>query len=113
LISSKRDFIGKFIATNRTDTMDSVLEKNGLEEYFDLVVCAMDVKLPKPDPESLLKILDHFKIDSDQLVYVGDSKLDEVASNAANVPFIAYRNKGLTADYHISQLVEIKGILAG
>ena len=43
------------IATNRTDTMDSVLMEYGLEKLFDLVVTALDVKYPKPDPEPLNK----------------------------------------------------------
>jgi len=43
------------IATNRTNTMPTVLREFGLEQYFDYVVCALDVKNPKPDPEQLYK----------------------------------------------------------
>ncbi|NIR95113.1 MAG: HAD hydrolase-like protein, partial [Gammaproteobacteria bacterium] len=50
------------IATNRTRTMDQVLEKFGLHPYFELVVTALDVQNPKPHPESLNKILSYFDI---------------------------------------------------
>ena len=40
------------ISTNRTTTIEQVLSLHGLSECFDLVVSALDVAHPKPDPES-------------------------------------------------------------
>ena len=99
------------IATNRTDTMDHVLKVHELEEYFDLVVTALDVENPKPHPESLVRILRHFDVIPRDMIYIGDSKLDEMAARAALVPFVAYDNKNLLADYHISSLEEIETLL--
>jgi phosphoglycolate phosphatase len=99
------------IATNRTDTMGRVLKEFKIEEYFDLVVCAKDVLRPKPHPDPLIKILDHFRLKPEQALYVGDSKLDEVAAKAARMPFVAYGNPSLSAEYHIENLKEIEGIL--
>ena len=99
------------IATNRTNTMDSVLAEHNLESYFDLVVCARDVAHPKPHPDLLVKILTHFEIEPFQAVYIGDSELDEMASRAAGVFLIAYKNPHLSADYHIQSLKELEVIL--
>ncbi len=99
------------IATNRSDTMDRVLQEHGLEGCFDLVVSARDVPNPKPHPDPLLKILDHFHISSREIVYVGDSQLDEQAARAACIPLIAYKNPALSAAYHIDRLREIEGIV--
>ncbi len=99
------------IATNRSDTMDHVLAEHDLEEDFNLVVTALDVANPKPHPEPLLKILEYFKIAPRNAIYVGDSKLDETAAMAAGIPLIAYDNKSLSADFHITSLKEIETIL--
>ena len=100
------------IATNRTDTMDRVLIEHGLTELFDLVVTASDVKRPKPDPEPLVKIIEYFGLDPQHMIYVGDSKLDESAAKSAGVFMIAYKNRFLSADFHIESLKEIEDILS-
>jgi HAD superfamily hydrolase (TIGR01549 family) len=99
------------IATNRSNTMDRVLSEHGLEEYFDLVVSSNDVDRPKPYPDPLIKILEHFEIEAYNTLYVGDSELDEIAAKAAGVPFVAYQNRSLSANFHIKSLKEIVQIL--
>ena len=99
------------IATNRSDTMDRVISEHGLDGYFDLVVCAGDVDHPKPHPDQLVKILEHFGIEPCDSLYVGDSDLDEIAAKAAGVPFVAYKNRSLSADFHIQSLKQIAEIL--
>lgn len=101
------------IATNRTDTMQGILSEFNLEGFFDLVVCALDVKNSKPHPESLLKIVEYFNVEPAQVLYVGDSVVDETASKAAGIPLVAYCNEKLVADYHISRLKELGDILFG
>jgi phosphoglycolate phosphatase len=99
------------IATNRSDTMDSVLSEHHLEGYFDLVVSSIDVDRPKPYPDPLIKILEHFEIKANCALYVGDSELDQMAAKAAGVTFIAYQNRSLAADFHIRSLKEMDRIL--
>ena len=99
------------IATNRSDTMDRVISEHGLDGYFDLVVCAGDVDHPKPHPDQLIKILKHFEIEPCDSLYVGDSDLDEIGAKAAGVPFVAYKNRSLSADFHIQSLKQIAEIL--
>ncbi|BBO75464.1 haloacid dehalogenase [Desulfosarcina widdelii] len=99
------------VATNRTDTMAHVLVDNRIDHLFDLVVCALDVTFPKPHPEALNKVVDHFAVLPDEVIYVGDSQVDEMAARQAGIFFVAYRNPELKADRHIRQLSEIADLL--
>jgi len=99
------------IATNRTNTIQTVLEAHGLTELFDLVVSAWDVEHPKPHPDPLIKILRHFDIAPDELLYVGDSELDQLAAEAAGAILVAYKNPSLRSGFHITSLKEMEQIL--
>lgn len=111
LLNRLRPHYRTAIATNRSDTMDRLLETHDLEKYFDLVVTAFDVAHPKPHPEQLQKILGHFGLQPEQAIYIGDSELDEHAAGAAGVVFVAYANSALRADFHIKRLKELEDIL--
>ena len=89
------------LATNRTTTTRAVLAHHRLADNFDLVVSAQDVSYPKPHPESFVRILEHFCLSPQEAIYIGDSRVDEQFAANAGVPFVAYRNPGLTADYHL------------
>lgn len=111
LLKTLRPRFKTAVATNRTDTMDHVLADNHIKHLFDLVVCALDVQSPKPHPEALFKVADHFAVSPEEVLYVGDSQVDEMAAKAAEIPFVAYRNPDLTADHYIRRLAEIKDLL--
>jgi HAD superfamily hydrolase (TIGR01549 family) len=112
LLEKLRPAFKTAIATNRTDTMDQVLFEHDLAEFFDLVITASDVKRPKPDPEPLVKIIQYFGLKPQQMIYIGDSKLDESAAKSAGVVMVAYKNRSLSADFHIESLKEIEDILS-
>lgn len=99
------------VATNRSDTMGRVLSAHGLTNDFDLVVSSSDVERPKPYPDPLIKVLEYFGIEPHQSIYVGDSELDQIAASLANIPFVAYKNRSLSAYYHIEGLQEIEEII--
>ncbi|MBF0449903.1 MAG: HAD family hydrolase [Candidatus Magnetomorum sp.] len=101
------------IATNRSDTMPKVLEKFELESFFDRVMTTLDVAKPKPDPEMIIDIINHFNIAPHHVLYIGDSQVDEQAAIQANVPFAAFQNNSLKADYHINALLEINPLISG
>lgn len=111
LLEKLRPRIKTAIATNRTDTMEQLLAEFDLDGYFDLVVTSSDVKQPKPHPEALLKILEYFGLASHQVIYIGDSQVDELAARAAKMPLVAYRNRELAAEYHIDSLGELEELL--
>lgn len=102
---------GLAVATNRSNTIGSVLELNGLTTYFDIVVSSLDVNNPKPHPESIFKILDFFGIEPEECVYIGDSEVDFQVCQAAGVPLVAYKNKALRTPIHVQSLAEVKEVL--
>lgn len=102
----KLDF-GLAVATNRSTTIGRVLEYHNLSGIFDIVVSSLDVKKPKPHPESLIKILKFFNIRPENAFYVGDSLLDCRSARSAGIIFIAYKNPKLDADHHVNSMKEI------
>jgi phosphoglycolate phosphatase len=104
---------GLAVATNRSTTIGQVLESFGLSSFFDIVVSSLDVQRPKPHPEPLLKILDFFGISPEASLYIGDSPIDGQTAVAAGVPFVAYKNPNLQAEYHTADLMEIAAITDG
>jgi len=111
LLTKLRPTYKTAIATNRSDSMPMLLEVHDIAPYFDLIVSANDVPRPKPHPDQLLRLLDFFEISPPQMLYVGDSKVDETAAKAAKVPLVSYDNKSMSAEYHIRSLKEIEDIL--
>jgi FMN phosphatase YigB (HAD superfamily) len=99
------------IATNRSDTMPAVLKDHGLEGCFDLVVTCLDVEYPKPHPESLIRILDHFGLSAEEAIYIGDSQIDEMTAHEAGVPLVGYKNPRLSAVLHVTHFREIEDFL--
>jgi len=95
------------VATNRTDTMDRVLDEFDLTDQFDLVVTALDVPNPKPAPDCLDKVARTFQAAPAEVMYIGDSILDQQAAQAAGTQFVAFDNPALTADQHITNLKEL------
>ena len=95
------------ISTNRTTTMPAVLEMSGLGPSFDLVVTALDVENPKPHPEALHRILEHFGLTAAEGVFIGDSAVDSEHAAAAGMEMIAFRNRLLPAAYHADSFEEV------
>ncbi|MGD9974102.1 MAG: HAD family hydrolase [Desulfatirhabdiaceae bacterium] len=111
LLQSLRPDYKTAIATNRTNTIQEVLRVFDLKSDFDLVVSALDVPRAKPYPDILIRIVDHFDVAPHEIIYIGDSELDEAAAKGAGVPFVAYQNPALDARFHITSLKEVEQIL--
>ena len=88
------------VNTNRTNTMEIVLDYFHLTRFFQTVVTARDVT-PKPHPESVYYILEKWGFDPHEVVFVGDSALDARSAHGAGVRFWAYKNVLLHAELHI------------
>ena len=101
------------VSTNRSTTMSRVIKIFGLDKWFDIIVCALDVNNPKPDPEGVFKILETLGVEKDRAIYIGDSVVDEMVAYRAEIPLIAYKNKDLKAMFHVEHFDHIKTILSG
>lgn len=102
--------VGLAVCTNRSTSMEMVLESFDLARYFGIVMTASKVANPKPHPEPLIKVLRHYGIASAEALFVGDSDVDRQAAQAAGVPFVAYK-ADLSAHARIESHSEILGLL--
>ena len=98
------------ISTNRTDTMEIILDTFALRPWFDMVVTALNAPHPKPSPDGLLMILDHFQVQPHEAIYIGDSVIDQEHCAGAGVDLIAFRNRALDARYHVDDFMSIAGL---
>jgi phosphoglycolate phosphatase len=113
LLEALKGKYGLAVATNRSNTIQQVIEIFDLKGYFGIVVSSLDVKRPKPHPESIFKILRFFGASAQEALYVGDSGVDQQTARAAGTVFVAYKNDTLEADFHVSCLMDVASILRG
>lgn len=101
------------VHTNRSGGMAVVVDTFGLHPYFDPVVTALTVK-PKPSPEGVHYIMQHWQAAPETLLFVGDSHNDAQAALSGGVYFAAYRNSDLQANLQVQSYPELeKALLNG
>jgi len=71
-----------------------------LSSYFSTVVTSRDVKHPKPAPDMLYEAAKRMRLAPRELLFVGDSELDQAAAKSAGMPFAVYRGD-LQADLRL------------
>jgi HAD superfamily hydrolase (TIGR01509 family) len=87
------------------------MERFDLWPYFEMVVTALDVKNPKPHPESIEKIIEAFKLKREEAVFVGDSDVDQQTAESSGIKFIAYKNKEIANDLYIENHLDLLSII--
>jgi pyrophosphatase PpaX len=65
------------------------LEKFGIKQYFDMIVTGSDVKNHKPSADGILKIMNTFQLDPQEVLMVGDAVSDVKAAREAGVHIAA------------------------
>jgi len=103
----KTNSILRVINTNRTTSMKYIMEHFGLRPFFDMVVTALDVKNPKPHPESVEMILQKLNLNKEEAVFVGDSEVDQQTAKSSGVKFIAYKNRGIASDAYLDNHLDL------
>jgi HAD superfamily hydrolase (TIGR01509 family) len=103
----KEKGILRAINTNRTTSMRYIMERFNLWPYFEMVVTALDVKNPKPHPESIEKILKECNLRKEEAVFVGDSEVDQQTAKSSGIKFIAYKNKEIANDAYIEDHLDL------
>lgn len=107
----KAQGILRAINTNRTTSMKHVIERYHLGSFFEMVVTALDVKNPKPHPESVEKIIQKLNLRKEEVVFVGDSEVDQQTAKSSGVRFIAYKNREIATDAFIEDHLELLNLL--
>lgn len=100
------------VATNRGTSMPEILEHFNLKSYFSTVVTSRDVDRPKPSPDMLFLAAERLAIRTEQLLFVGDSILDQQAADAAGIRFVAYRSS-IEAEWCIDQHDQLNVLIEG
>jgi phosphoglycolate phosphatase len=100
------------ISTNRTTSMKHVMERFKLWPYFDMVVTALDVERPKPNGEMVEKILSRFNLRKEEVLFVGDSEVDQKTAEASGVRFVAYKAAHLSEDAAIDDHLAVLRLLS-
>ena len=89
------------VSTKRREAVMIGLRLFNLQDYFDIILTHEDVKKVKPDPEGILKTLQHLKVSTG--MYVGDNASDILAGKNANVDTV-----GVYYSNNLNQLLESK-----
>lgn len=87
------------LVTNKpTPFVAPLLASLGIAEYFSLIIGGDDVVVKKPHPAPLFLVLGTFGLLPGELLFVGDSRNDIMAAQAAGCPCI-----GLTYGYNYGE----------
>ncbi len=77
------------VSTKFRYRIESILQREKLDSYIDVIIGGEDVKCLKPDSEPLLKAIDILNVEKENVLYVGDSIVDAKTAENAGVRFIA------------------------
>jgi phosphoglycolate phosphatase-like HAD superfamily hydrolase len=97
------------------------LQKLGIDHYFDLIVTGDDVINHKPSAEGILKFVNHFKLNPERVLMIGDSVSDVKASREAGIKIASVlwdsygeeKVKSLGSDYYFYSVEELREFLLG
>jgi phosphoglycolate phosphatase len=105
-LSALAGFCPLAVATNRGYSMPAILEHFDLSCYFSTVVTSRDVNHPKPAPDMLYEAAKRMQLSPHELLFVGDSELDQAAAKSAGMRFAIYRGD-LQADLRLEHHGEL------
>ena len=95
-----------FLLTHRDSSALNILKSDNLWSYFDDFVTADNDFARKPDPESLLYLVNKYNLKVEESVMVGDRELDIAAGHNAGMSGILFDpDKLLHQDYNADRLV--------
>jgi pyrophosphatase PpaX len=73
------------VTSKNLSEIANTLPRLGIADYLDCVICADDVRNPKPDPEGILLALKRMGVKPEDAVFIGDSVYDMRAGRDAGV----------------------------
>ena len=101
----RRQGLNLAVASNRPRKFSLIILKElEILHYFDLVLCADQLKRPKPYPDILLTTLNIFRLRPSEALYVGDMTIDVTTGKRARVRTVAVA----TGSCSLRQLMEAK-----
>jgi len=114
-LKNKKYPIGIFTGKGREASLIT-LRKLGVDHYFDLIVTGDDVVNHKPSAEGILKFVNHFGLEKEKVLMLGDSVSDVKASREAGIKIASvlcdsYAHeevKTMESDYYFHSVEELR-----
>lgn len=104
------------VCTNKTHHLARrVLRELGLDRWFEVVLGPDAVPNRKPHPGHLLAVISAMRLEASEVLYVGDTDIDQRCARDAGVRFCAVDWGGapLQGVRRISRLADINGLIGG
>jgi len=96
------------VTNSHRDIVLEILATHHLNQYFEVILTADDVKNPKPAPDILLEACRLLGVQSKQALFIGDTPTDRKAGAAAGCLFIGYR---CPADITVEDMSDVYNLL--
>lgn len=77
------------VSTKFRYRIESILRREKLLDFFDVIIGGEDVSSLKPNPMGLLLAVQKLSLTSSEVTYIGDSTIDAETANNADIAFIA------------------------
>lgn len=109
-----------FTVTNRmTDMTVDGYAKFGMDQYFEGIIGFEHTERNKPFPDPIYYTLEHYGLEKDEVLMVGDSRFDLMAADAAGVKSVVVDwtiadpevRSGIQADHHMETPQDLLRIL--
>ena len=85
----RRDCTLGIVSTKFRYRIETILAREGLTEFFQVIIGGEDVTKHKPNPACLELALERMGATAPGAIYVGDHPVDGQAARAARLPFVA------------------------
>jgi phosphoglycolate phosphatase/pyrophosphatase PpaX len=92
------------------------IERTGIGGFFKTIVTGNDIQTPKPAPEGLELALRSLRMESNEVVYIGDAFADYEMAKAAGVHFLGVSSSfaNLNSDhpgYEVHSIIDLPELL--
>lgn len=77
------------VSTKLRDRITAILQRQGLDAVFDVIIGGDDVATHKPSPEGLQRALAELGVEPHEALFVGDHPVDAQAAQRAGTEFVA------------------------
>lgn len=94
------------VSTKFRYRIEEILAREGLSDRFRVIIGGEDVNEHKPHPSGLTAAICRMQMDTDDVLYVGDSTVDALTAERAKVPFIAVLS-GTTSRTEFNEVAKI------
>ena len=109
----KQSYKLAILSNSMSDQPRLFLQQQGLDTYFDLILCSGEVGVRKPDPRVFNHVLEKLGVEAGETVHVGDSvEADMVGAKNAGITGVWIRGgNGSWPGYSVRSVCELPRLL--